>query len=64
MGGDRVEGAVGTRVFAQKGLGLRGLEFRDWAILTVDEHNCSAVMRSSSKEGSYVRLVDFCITQL
>ena len=26
--------------------------------------NCFAVMRSSSKEGSYLRLVDFCITQL
>ena len=28
------------------------------------ENNCFAVMRSSSKEGSYLRLVDFCITQL
>ena len=28
------------------------------------ENNCSAVIRSSSKEGSYLRLVDLCITQL
>jgi hypothetical protein len=28
------------------------------------ENNCFAVMRSSSKEGSYLRLIDFCITQL
>jgi hypothetical protein len=26
-------------------------------------YNCFAVMRSSSEEGSYLRLVDFCITQ-
>ena len=25
--------------------------------------HCFAVMRSTSKEGSYLRLVDFCITQ-
>ena len=28
------------------------------------ENKCSAVTRRSSKEGSYLRLVDFCITQL
>ena len=28
------------------------------------ENNCSAVMRSSSEEGLYLRLVDFFITQL
>ena len=28
------------------------------------KNNCFAVLRSSSKEGSYLRLVDFCITQL
>ena len=28
------------------------------------ENNCFAVMRSSSKEGSYLRRVGFCITQL
>ena len=28
------------------------------------EQQCSAVMRSSSEEGSYLRLVDCCITQL
>ena len=28
------------------------------------KNNCFTVMRSSSEEGSYVRLVDFCITQL
>ena len=28
------------------------------------ENNCFAVMRSTSKEGSYSRLADFCITQL
>ena len=28
------------------------------------DNNCFAVMRSSSKEGSYLRLIDFCITQL
>ena len=27
------------------------------------KNNCFAVMRCSSKEGSYSRLVDFCITQ-
>ena len=26
--------------------------------------HCFAVIRSSSEEGSYLRLVDFCITQL
>ena len=28
------------------------------------KNNCFAVLISSSKEGSYLRLVDFCITQL
>ena len=28
------------------------------------KNNCFAALRSSSKEGSYLRLVDFCITQL
>jgi hypothetical protein len=28
------------------------------------KNNCFAVLRSSSKEGSYLRLVDFCIAQL
>ena len=28
------------------------------------KNNCFAVLRSSSKEGSYLRLVDLCITQL
>ena len=28
------------------------------------KNNCFAVLRSSSKKGSYLRLVDFCITQL
>ena len=28
------------------------------------KNSCFSVMRSSSEEGSYSRLVDFCITQL
>ena len=28
------------------------------------KNNCFAVLRSSSKDGSYLRLVDFCVTQL
>jgi len=28
------------------------------------KNNCFTAMRSGSEEGSYLRLVDFCITQL
>ena len=28
------------------------------------KNNCFAVMKSGSEEGSYLRLVDFCTTQL
>ena len=35
-----------------------------WRMVNRLENNCVAVMRCSSKEGLYLRLVDFCMTQL
>ena len=48
--------------------GLKSVHLIDagivWTSISRLENNCFAVMRSSSKEGPYLRLVDFCITQL
>jgi hypothetical protein len=38
-------------------LGVQGVQF-------LVQENCFALMRSSSEEGSYSRLANFCITQL